>query len=724
MFNFILKPMNAKQVSPNSARSSPNLGLRTTLILPFVLQIFAAVGLVSYLSFRSGQQSVNDLVINLQNSVAQRVEENIHSYLESLQFLNRINAAKVNSRALNPDDFEQLKPYFLNQLKIQNQTDYFIYANALGDSLGIVRTGPETFELKMRDLYSVPNRVSYELTPDGQLGKVLESEPFDPRKRPFYKAAVAAGKPTWSQIFISFSRKILRMDALTPLYADNGEFRGVFSTEVTLAQISNFLKTLDISPHGKVFILERSGEIVASSTNEQPFVKTADGEQRLLAIKSQEPIIQKTTEQILVKFQKLDRISSPQDFTFDLSGNLQLVHIRPYQDRWGLDWLVAIVVPESDFMEQINANNHNTILLSLGALGVALILGIITARAISNPILRLTQASQELADGNLSRRIDTKDFIEIKQIETLEQSFNSMAGQLQEAFETLEDKVNERTSELAQANVEISALNERLEFDNLRMSAQLDIIKQMQQLILPKSAELQAIQDLDIAGFMEPADAVGGDYYDVLQADGIVTIGIGDVTGHGLESGILMVMIQASVRTLQEIKEIDPVRFLDTLNRTIYKNVQRMNCDKNLTLAILNYAKGRISISGQHEEILVVRKGGQVERIDTIDLGFPIGLDDNIAHLISQITVELESGDGVVLYTDGVPEARNIDRKFYGLERLCEVVSMNWHLNAEQIKEAAIDDLRGFIGEQKVFDDITLVVLKRMDEDISSKYYR
>jgi phosphoserine phosphatase RsbU/P len=710
--------MSAKQVSPNTTRSFPHLGLRTTLILPFVLQIFAAVGLVSYLSFRSGQQSVKDLVSNLQNSVAQRVEENIDSYLESLQFLNRINAAKVNSGELNPDDFGQLKTYFMNQLKIQNKTNYFIYANALGDSLGIVRTGSDKFELKVRDRYSVPNRVSYELTQDGQLGKELASEPFDPRKRPFYKAAVAAGKPTWSQIFISFSRKILRMDALTPLYSENGEFRGVFSTEVTLAQISNFLKTLKISPNGKVFILERSGEIVASSTDEPPFVKTADSEKRLLAIQSQEPIIQKTTAQILAQFQTLDSISAPQNFTFDLNGELQLVHIQPYQDRWGLNWLVAIVVPESDFMEQINANTRNTVLLSLAALGVALILGIITARAIANPILRLTQASKELADGNLDRRIDTKDFVEIKQIETLEQSFNSMAAQLQESFETLEDKVKERTAELAQANTEISALNERLKSDNFHMSNELDLIKEMQQLILPKPEEIQAIQDLDIAGFMEPADRVGGDYYDVLYADGVVTIGIGDVTGHGLESGILMVMTQASVRTLQEIKEADPVRFLDTLNRTIYKNVQRMNSDKNLTLAILNYAEGIISISGQHEEILVVRKGGQIERIDTIDLGFPIGLDDDIAHLISQTTVELAAGDGVVLYTDGIPEARDIDRKFYGLERLCEVVSVNWHLSSQQIEQAVIDDLRGFIGEQKVFDDITLVILKRKDEEM------
>ncbi|MEH2273327.1 MAG: SpoIIE family protein phosphatase [Nostoc sp.] len=108
------------------------------------------------------------------------------------------------------------------------------------------------------------------------------------------------------------------------------------------------------------------------------------------------------------------------------------------------------------------------------------------------------------------------------------------------------------------------------------MGAELEVTKRLQQMILPQPEELE-IEGLDIAGYMEPADEVGGDYYDVLHTDGVTTLGIGDVTGHGLESGILMVMTQTAVRTLKEIREYDSVKFLDALNRTIYKNVQRSN---------------------------------------------------------------------------------------------------------------------------------------------------
>jgi sigma-B regulation protein RsbU (phosphoserine phosphatase) len=261
-----------------------------------------------------------------------------------------------------------------------------------------------------------------------------------------------------------------------------------------------------------------------------------------------------------------------------------------------------------------------------------------------------------------------------------------------------------------------------LKEDNLRMRKELDMLHKMQRMILPTSEELNAIEGLEIAGYMEPADEVGGDYYDVLYTDDVATIAIGDVTGHGLESGILMVMTQTAVRTLKEIRELDPVKFLDALNRTIYKNVQRMNSEKNLTLVVLTYSKGKISISGQHEETIVVRSGGHIERVNTMDLGFPIGLDEEITDFINHTIIELNEGDGVVLYTDGIPEAYSMDKKQYGIERLCEVVSQNWQYSAEQVKQEVIADVKQHIGKQKVFDDITLVILKQKQIEIQEGF--
>ncbi|WP_367288428.1 SpoIIE family protein phosphatase [Laspinema palackyanum] len=313
-------------------------------------------------------------------------------------------------------------------------------------------------------------------------------------------------------------------------------------------------------------------------------------------------------------------------------------------------------------------------------------------------------------ENNLATGAFTQERIELLQVISAQAAISLENAQL---YRTLEDKVIERTAQLAEANEEISALNELLKSDNIRMSAELDVTRQLQQKMLPRPEELQAIPGLEIAGFMEPADEIGGDYYDVLNHEGHIKIGIGDVTGHGLEAGMVMVMVQTAVRTLLVNDETDYVKFLNTINRMIHDNVARMRTDKNLTLALLDYADGVLRISGQHEEILIVRGTGEIERLDTVDLGFPVGLELDIADFITQAEVTLNPGDGVVLYTDGIPEAENMAGEFYGMDRLCEVVSQYWQESAEAIRSGVIQDVREFIGEQRVFDDITLVVMKQ-----------
>lgn len=274
-------------------------------------------------------------------------------------------------------------------------------------------------------------------------------------------------------------------------------------------------------------------------------------------------------------------------------------------------------------------------------------------------------------------------------------------------------EIKTREAELDAAHAQVTALNRQLQTDNRRMEGELDVTRRLQLMLLPTNDELRKIPGLEIACHMAPALEVGGDYYDVLQHDGQVMIGIGDVTGHGLESGVVMLLTQAMVRALLTSGETDPVRFLSTLNRALYGNVQRMGSDKNLTLCLLQYAAGEITLSGQHEHMIVVRRDGSLEIHDTVDLGFPIGLEQDIETFIGQATVRLEPGDGFVLFTDGVTEAENVERAQYGLERLCEVIRQHWAHSPEAIKLAVVADLKRYIGTQTVYDDITLVVAKQ-----------
>lgn len=697
---------------PKAPRIFPRkVSLRTLLIVPFVLQLFAVVGLVGWLSYENGRKAVNHLATKLQDELGARVHHELNEYLATPIQVNEMNRQAIQLGILNVQDLDNLRRHFWKQMKVYPTLGYLNFGTTGNLFLGVGREDDGMLYLELMKEADNGRYQRYNLDNQGNPTTLITREDYPYKEDAWYSNAVKASQPIWSSIYQWGDRpEIISISSSYPLYNNKNQLIGVIGIDLILSQISNFLKSLKVSPSIKIFIIERDGLIVASSSSENPYVKVDGQAQRLKASESRDPLIQTTAKQLIKQFGRLDAIETPQHFNFKCDHEMIFARVIPWQDKFGLNWLIVMAIPESDFMAEIHANTQRTILLSIVALAIATGVGIAIARAITQPILQVNKASQNMAKGQLNQQVEAPEIIELEELAT---SFNRMAEQLKEAFETLEEKVQDRTAELAVANAEISELNQKLKAENYRMSSELDILQKMQQLILPKPEELAAIQELDIAGYMKPADEMGGDYYDVLETNGIVTIGIGDVTGHGLESGILMVMTQAAVRILSEIQEDNPVRFLNTLNATIYGNVQRMNSDKNLTLAILNYAQSKLSISGQHEETLIVRFGGEVERISTMDLGLPLGLDEDISKFISHTLIDLNPGDGIVLYTDGITEAHNSNKQQYGVERLCDIISRNWFRTAEEIKDAVIEDVHQFMGKQKQFDDITLLVLKQ-----------
>lgn len=266
---------------------------------------------------------------------------------------------------------------------------------------------------------------------------------------------------------------------------------------------------------------------------------------------------------------------------------------------------------------------------------------------------------------------------------------------------------------IEQSNRQLAKLTQQLKTENSRLNAEMEVSHQLQKLLLPTEEELLLIDTLDIACFMEPADEIGGDYYDILQHSAGVRICIGDVTGHGLESGVIMLMLQMGIRTLLASQINNSTQMLNILNQAIFENIVRIKAEKSLSLTILDYQDGKVRVTGQHEEIIIVRQGGKIERLDTMNLGFPIGLEQNITDFIAETHLFLQAGDGIVLYTDGITEAENSRKEQFEMQRLCAVIEKNWSKTAAFIRDAIITELFDFIAGHTIFDDITLVVVKQ-----------
>ncbi len=217
------------------------------------------------------------------------------------------------------------------------------------------------------------------------------------------------------------------------------------------------------------------------------------------------------------------------------------------------------------------------------ALGTAILLGAIVRKQILLPLAQLAGAARRLQRGDASEPVVIKSRNEI--------------GELGDAFNLMGQAVTDRAT---------------------RLTKELDIATRIQTSILPREL---AVEGLEIVAQMTPTSEVGGDYYDVLPTDGGCWIGIGDVSGHGLNSGLIMMMIQSMVAALvRNQPEMSPSNLVCAVNDALVDNIRvRLAGNDHATLTMIRYHRdGRLVFAGAHEDMLIRRaENGQVEGIET-----------------------------------------------------------------------------------------------------------
>ncbi|MDD4908952.1 MAG: SpoIIE family protein phosphatase, partial [Candidatus Omnitrophica bacterium] len=255
--------------------------------------------------------------------------------------------------------------------------------------------------------------------------------------------------------------------------------------------------------------------------------------------------------------------------------------------------------------------------------------------------------------------------------------------------------------------------------DQARLRQELELGREIQMDLLPKVTPV--IPGLKLSGLMLPAKEIGGDYYDFLvhkpqPAQGTdpstaerLSVVIGDVSGKGVAAGLLMAMVKTCLYALNK-QPITPKAILLSTNQMLYEHI---NAKKFMTMLYLTWDPSQKKLfysSAGHEHILIYRKDGNVEAI--ISGGFMLGMVPEIDEYLEDRSLSLNPGDKVILYTDGVTEARNIDEDLFGLKRLTLLIQQHGHKPAQDLLSIIKEEVYAYIGTREQYDDITLVVME------------
>jgi sigma-B regulation protein RsbU (phosphoserine phosphatase) len=345
---------------------------------------------------------------------------------------------------------------------------------------------------------------------------------------------------------------------------------------------------------------------------------------------------------------------------------------------------VGTVLVRSDLRELVDRRRSYIQLAAavlVGASFVALLLASAFQLAISRPILRLLE---------IEKRVSREKDYSLR----AEKQGNDEVGLVIDGFNEMLAEINARDAEILD-----------------RHNQEMALARTIQTSVLPRMFDFPGY---DISAIMLPAEEVGGDFYEFRPDDRGAWLAVGDVTGHGVTSGLIMMMAQSMFTSLVEQSNgrVSPARFLTLLNQSMFYNLRaRLNQHKFMTMVVARLeAGGRMVYAGAHTDLLVYRAAGKtVERIPTE--GLWLGISEDIEPMTIEKVLTLNPGDVALFHTDGVTEAKNSAGECFEMERLTEQLVKLHAKSASEIVTTIADVAWTWAGTPK--DDVSLMAVKR-----------
>jgi PAS domain S-box-containing protein len=414
------------------------LPLRFLLVVPFVVQIIIITTIIGFLCYKTGQGILADISKQLHNEIISHIDSRTNEFLSIPQTINHFNKLALEYQQIDVNNTAELARHFIRQIRFFPTLTYISYTSVQGDITSAFRdfnTGELLIHLANSDTGRAHN--VYSINEQDYIDKLIKSTPnYDPTTRIWYKTVVAAGQDHWYPPYKYFSFDGLGVGLGTPIYDQNGIMQGLFTADMSLSKISEFLHTLKIGHTGVAFIMEEDGNMIASSDLSALFAETSAGTKRLTAAQMQNNLIKNTALYLQQQAIDFSQNNQKQNFRFKLDKNEYFLQLSPLHYHGDLRWWIAVIIPQSDFTSHIDTMINLTILATIIMILISIIAGLFTSQRLIRPILILNQAAKKLAEGNWQYDVVIRRNDELGDLSS---AFQVMAEQLSNLFKATQE---------------------------------------------------------------------------------------------------------------------------------------------------------------------------------------------------------------------------------------------------------------------------------------------
>lgn len=622
---------------------------------------------------RQSQRAVTELADQNIQQIHDMAATKIVDVLSTPVRVCQVNEYFVSSGTLDPRNLSDWRPAFVHESEAFDMLSAIAWGGADGRSAWVSRYADGSYYWALKDDPAAATMNEWRIGSDGSISDTpTNSFEFDLHSRPWFQTPRDAGKARWSEPYVwvggvDSSGTTLGISYGIPLHDPNGGLLGVVDADYSLNDLSSFLKSLEIGKTGMAMLAARDGRLLAASKDTP--ITTDDGE-RVSAHDSPDPLVVAAASFIGNPESALHAHAE-----VDVGGKTYYLSTSQVGREVGLDWTLVTIVPEEDFIAGIQAGFRRSWITSLAAVAVAVVLGLVAARWLVAPLLKLVTAVRRIGQGDLETRVHIHHAPE---------------------YTNLAEEINTMTLGLQ---------------DRMRMQKSLSLAMEVQRNLLP--SESPTVSGLDIAGHSTYCDETGGDYYDFLDLSGAeeetAVIVIGDVMGHGVAAALLMATARGILRSRCAI----PGSLADFLNHLNDMLVVDTQGERFMTMLLVTLSAGRDELrwaSAGHDAPIVYDPA--TNAFPEIEgSGFPLGLVEGETYS-EFVQPGIKAGSIIVASTDGLTETMNQHGEQYGIQRLHELLREHAGDTADQISEAIRESLAEHRGPRSQDDDLTFVVAK------------